>query len=135
MGFSHIPPRLTIPDVIATLDKWEPRGDAAIVLITPQWRSMLADTSAAFHIRREYFEIVNRYRGKGFTIIVMIDPSDGLNRSRESPELIALGRKKRRAERVRRRMPLRRRARTACRSPPGRTGCSRSDRTTARRSS
>ena len=92
MGFSHIPPRLTIPDVIATLDKWEPRGDAAIVLITPQWRSMLADTSAAFHIRREYFEIVNRYRGKGFTIIVMIDPTDGLNRSRESPELIALGR-------------------------------------------
>ena len=92
MGFSHIPPRPTIERAIATLEKWEPRGDAAIVPITPPWKSLLADTSASFLIRREYFELVKRYRDRDFMVVAMLDLTDGFDRAAESPELVALGR-------------------------------------------
>jgi hypothetical protein len=92
MGFSHIPPRLTVPDVLRTLDEWEPRGDAALMLVSPPWRSLLADTAASVIIRREYFQIAERHRAKGLPIVVMIDATDGLNRNAEASELIALGR-------------------------------------------
>jgi len=92
MGFSHFAPRLTIPDVIATLDRWQPRGDAGILQATPPWKSLLADTSASFLIRREYLQIVQRYRTSGFSVVVMIDATDGLDRAREAPELLDAGR-------------------------------------------
>src|SRR5687768_12416970 len=92
MGFSHIPPRLSVASVLATLDAWEPRADAGIMAITPPWRSLLADTTPSFLIRREYLQIIERYRARGFTVVVMIDPTDGFKRDSEAPELLALGR-------------------------------------------
>ena len=92
MGFSHFSPRLTIPEVIATLDKWQSRGDAGILVITPPWRSLLADTTASFLIRREHLQIAERYRSDGFALVVMIDATEGLDRSSEAAELVALGR-------------------------------------------
>ena len=92
MGFSAIAPRLNITEILATLERWRPHGDAAIVLITPPWKSLLADTSAAFLVRREYLELVQLYRSHGFAVVAMIDATDGLNRGAENPELIALGR-------------------------------------------
>ncbi len=92
MGFSAIPPRLNITDVLATIEQWKTRGDAAILLITPPWKSLLADTNASLIIRREHLELVQLYRSRGFTVVVMMDGTDGLNRSAENPELVALGR-------------------------------------------
>lgn len=92
MGFSHFSPRLTITDVLATLDKWQSRGDAGILLATPPWKVLLADTSASVYIRREYLQIIERYRSRGFAVVVMLDATDGFDRSREATELVALGR-------------------------------------------
>lgn len=92
MGFSHFSPRLTIPEIVATLDKWQSRGDAGIMLVTPPWASLLADTAASVVIRREYLQIVERYRSAGFEVVVMLDATDGFDRRREAAELVSLGR-------------------------------------------
>ena len=92
MGFSATPPRLTIADVLRTIDLWTPRADAALLALTGPWKSMLADTSASFLIRREQVELVQLYRSRGLHIVAMVDATDGLAREREAPELVALGR-------------------------------------------
>ena len=92
MGFSSAPPRLTIEDVLRTIDLWTPRADAALLALTVPWKSMLADTSAALLIRREQLELVRLYRARGLRIVAMVDATDGLAREREAPELVALGR-------------------------------------------
>ena len=92
MGFSHFAPRLTIEEIVATLDKWQTRGDAGILLTPPPWGSLLADTVPSVIIRREYLQIVERYRAAGFRVVVMVDATDGFDRSKEAAELVALGR-------------------------------------------
>ena len=52
LGFAATPPRLDIADVLRTIDLWRPRADAALLAITPPWRALLADTSAALLVRR-----------------------------------------------------------------------------------
>src|SRR5437868_14324229 len=83
LGFSATPPKLEIASVIETLNQWTPRADAALMQLTPPWRAMLADTSAAFVIRREQLDIVKYYRDHHLPVVVMIDVTDGLARDRE----------------------------------------------------
>jgi hypothetical protein len=92
LGFSATPPKLEIASVIETLNQWTPRADGALMQLTPPWRAMLADTSAAFVIRREQLDIVKYYRDHHLPVVVMIDVTDGLARDREHPDLVALGR-------------------------------------------
>ena len=92
LGFSATPPRLEIASVLRTIDEWTKHGDAALLPLQPPWRSLLADTNAAFLVRREHAELVALYRNKGLPVIAMIDATDGLAREKEAPELVALGR-------------------------------------------
>jgi hypothetical protein len=92
VGFSGFPPRLETPLVLRTIDEMSRHADAALVPLTPPWKSMLADTSPAFLVRREQAGLVQLYRGKHFPIVAMIDVTDGLARDREAPELVALHR-------------------------------------------
>jgi len=69
-----------------------PRADAALLSLTVPWKSLLADTSAAFLVRRDQLELVRLYRGRGLAIVAMVDATDGLAREREAPELVELGR-------------------------------------------
>jgi hypothetical protein len=92
MGFASTSPRPEVASVLATIDAWRPRADIALVTITPPWRALLADTSAAALVRREHFELVRLYRTRGLPVLVQVDATDGLAREREAPELVALGR-------------------------------------------
>jgi hypothetical protein len=92
MGFAATPPRLDIQSVLQTIEMWMPRGDAALLALTVPWKSLLADTSASFLVRRDQFDLVQLYRSRGLTIVAMVDATDGLARDREAPELVALGR-------------------------------------------
>src|SRR5204862_5194112 len=92
MGFADTPPRLELPLVLRTIDEMSHHADAALLTLTPPWKSMLADTSPAVLVRRDQFALVQLYRGKGLPVIAMIDVTDGLARDREAPELVALGR-------------------------------------------
>ena len=92
IGFSAIAPRPEIPVVLRTIDEMSQHSDAALLPLTPPWKSMLADTSAALLVRRDQLGLVQLYRSRNFPIIAMIDVTDGLARDREAPELVALHR-------------------------------------------
>ncbi len=64
LGFSATPPRLELASVLQTIEQWTGHGDAALVSLQPPWRSLLADTSAAFLVRRDQAELVALYRRK-----------------------------------------------------------------------
>jgi hypothetical protein len=92
MGFAATPPRLTIQSVLATIEMWMPRADGALLSLTVPWRSLLAGTSARVLVRRDQLELVELYRARGLDVVAMVDPTDGLGRDREAPELVELGR-------------------------------------------
>ena len=92
LGFSALPPRLETPLVLRTIDEMSRHADAALVPLTPPWKGLLADTSAALLVRRDQLGLIQLYRSKSFPIVAMIDVTDGLARDREAPELVALHR-------------------------------------------
>jgi len=53
---------------------------------------LLADTSAEDEVRIVRLPLANYYRGTGRDIVVALDVTDGLDRSAEAPELVAVGR-------------------------------------------
>jgi len=92
LGFAATPPRLEIASVLRTIDEWRPHADAALLALTPPWKSLLADTSAAVLVHRDQAQLVHLYRQRGLSVIAMVDATDGLAREKEAPELVALGR-------------------------------------------
>jgi hypothetical protein len=92
MGFSNIPPSPDQAVALATLNLWAERADAAIMHVGVPWAAMLADTTAAAKVAAEMVPVANYYRAHGFQLVVTVDVTDGLDRSAEAPELIALGR-------------------------------------------
>ena len=92
MGFSSLPPRLTIPDVLRTIDSMTHHSDAALMTVDIPWAALLADTSAAFIIRRENVDIAKLYQQRGMPLVATLDVTNGLNRSAEHDALVKLGR-------------------------------------------
>jgi hypothetical protein len=92
IGFAATPPRLDVQSVLRTIEMWMPRADGALFALTVPWKSLLADTSARFLVRRDQLDLVQLYRNRSLTIVAMVDATDGLARDREAPELIELGR-------------------------------------------
>ena len=92
MGFSAIPPRPNEAVLLAALDMWTQRADAAILHVSPPWAALLSGTSATVAVNANELPLANYYRAKGLQIVVMVDATDGLNRAAEAPELVQLGR-------------------------------------------
>lgn len=92
MGFSNIPPRPDSAIAIQTLNLWIPRSDAAIMHLGVPWGALLADTAPAVILAKDIVPLANGYRSVGLRLVVTIDVTDGLNRAKEAPELITLGR-------------------------------------------
>ena len=53
MGFSPLPPRLSIAEVLRTADSVSRHADAALMVLDMPWAALLADTSAALLVRRD----------------------------------------------------------------------------------
>jgi hypothetical protein len=92
MGFSAIPPRFNQDEVLATINLWSQRGDAAIMHVSPPWAALLSGTSAVAAVNANELPLANYYRSKNLEIVVMVDATDGLNRAADAPELVQLGR-------------------------------------------
>jgi hypothetical protein len=92
LGFSAIPPRLTIESVLATIEAWRPHADVALITKEVPWKALLADTAAPLLVRRDLKELSDLYKSRDLPVIVQLDATDGLSRDREAPELVALGR-------------------------------------------
>jgi hypothetical protein len=92
MGFSPLPPRITLDEVLRTIDLVSQHGDAALRVVDVPWAALLADTSAAFLVRREHLEVAKLFKQRGMETIATIEPANGLDRGAESQVLVALGR-------------------------------------------
>ena len=92
MGFTHFPPRLTIAEVIQTMDSVSRHEDAALMLVDVPWAALLADTSASFLVRREYLDIAKVYKQRAIPVAATVDVTNGLDRAAEAPALVKLGR-------------------------------------------
>ncbi len=92
MGFSGFPPRFDAASVLAVINHWSPRADAAILHISVPWQGLLAGFSADTAVRALVLPTAQIYRSKNFQLFITIDVTDGLNRTAEAPELIALRR-------------------------------------------
>jgi hypothetical protein len=92
MGFSAIPPRADFSLLLASLDLWTRRADAAIVHIEPPWDSLLAGRPADSLILGDPGGLVAYYRGKHLALWITLDATNGLDRSAESEALVRNGR-------------------------------------------
>jgi hypothetical protein len=92
MGFSAFPPKFDPTTVVAVINQWSARGDAALFHESPPWQALLAGATADSAVRFQMQGIAQIYRGKNLPIFVTIDVTDGLNRAGEAPELVAAGR-------------------------------------------
>lgn len=93
MGFSSFPPRASIASIVQTIDAFAPHADAALIVTEPPWDSLLAGRSPDSLIRNNQVGLANYFRGKGLnTIVVSVDPTNGLDRASESAPLAAAGR-------------------------------------------
>ena len=66
MGFSAIPARPDFNSLVAALQMWSTRADAAIIHIDPPWDSLLAGKRADSLILRDPKGLVDYYRRQGF---------------------------------------------------------------------
>jgi hypothetical protein len=92
MGFSAIPPRADFPSLLAALEAWRTRSDAAIMHISPPWDTLLAGAQTDSAVILAHLGLANYFKGSGRSLVVMLDATNGLDRSAEAPELVAAGR-------------------------------------------
>jgi hypothetical protein len=91
MGFSALPPTLDFSALLATLQMWTPRADAALILNEVPWDSLLDGVPAPLFVQRNHVGLADYYRGSGLRIVASIDPCNGLDRSADSAPLVARG--------------------------------------------
>jgi hypothetical protein len=92
MGFSAIPPKADFALLIAALEMWRTRSDAAIMHVSPPWDTLLAGYPVDSAVILLHQGLADYYKGSGRTLVVMLDATNGLDRSSDAPELVARGR-------------------------------------------
>src|SRR5215831_14319118 len=80
MGFSPIPPKSDFNSLVASLNMWSTRADAAILSFEVPWDSLLAGVPAESVAVRNLLGLENYFRSKGFLLWLYVDPANGLNR-------------------------------------------------------
>jgi hypothetical protein len=92
MGFSAIPPSPDEQILLDALAMWTARADMAIMHVSVPYKAMLDGTSAETYVNVVDLPLANYYRARNLPIVVTLDVTDGLNRSAEAPDLVAIGR-------------------------------------------
>lgn len=92
MGFSAFPPRPGLPEGIRALETWAPRADAAIIQQSVPWIPLLEGAASDSLAQALLGGLVTFYRDRGLSLVLVLDPTDGLSRGEESPDLRLAGR-------------------------------------------
>ena len=92
MGFSAIPPKPDEQLLLAAIDLWSRRSDAAIMHVSVPYKALLSGTSATTYVQTVDLPLANYFRAKNLRLAVTLDVTDGLNRAAEAPELVELHR-------------------------------------------
>src|ERR1700716_3378552 len=81
MGFSSLPPRFTIAEVLRTIDSVTRHSDAVLMVVEIPWVALLADTSPAFLIRRDQLGLARLFQQRAMPIAATLEVANGLDRS------------------------------------------------------
>src|SRR5687767_16040537 len=92
MGFSSLPPRLTVPEVLRTIDSVGRHADGALMVVDVPWKALLEGTVASQLVRRDNLPVAQLFRQHGLPLVATVEPAHGLDRRAESEALVALGR-------------------------------------------
>jgi hypothetical protein len=92
MGFGPLPPRPETALAIRTIELWAQRADAGLVILETPWAALLAGQSPEALVQADPLGLADFYRAKGLRVVASIDPTNGLDRSREADALVAAGR-------------------------------------------
>lgn len=91
MGWAPTPLEPTPESVIATAEAMAPVSEFALLQQPVPWARIFAGESLS-SLLDEQAALVNFLRGLGLEIVWLVDPLDGLDRTREPPELVNAGR-------------------------------------------
>ncbi len=92
MGFSDFPPAPDTAALRRTVQLWNARSDAAIMHIDPPWAALLAGGDPDSLVRAEVLPLRAAYASLGKVVVIETDVTNGIDRTSESPALLALGR-------------------------------------------
>jgi hypothetical protein len=91
MGFASSAPRPDFNLAIQSLSLWTQRADAFIISTDVPWDSLAAGEDPIDYVSHNEVGLVSFCRGKGLKLWVYIDPENGLNRTTDDDQLVALG--------------------------------------------
>lgn len=91
MGFSNFPPAPDTALQRRSVQLWNTRSDAAILHIDPPWESLLAGGDPNVIVSQTILPLTTVYATLGKRVVIETDLTNGVNRTAESPALIALG--------------------------------------------
>jgi len=91
MGFMSSAPRPDLTLYLRSLTLWPEHSDATIISTEVPWDSLLNGENAATYITGNYLGLVNYCRSLNLKLWVYIDPANGLDRSSDATQLVALG--------------------------------------------
>lgn len=92
MGFSFMPPRPSVADVIKGIELWSRRAEIAAIHEELPWKDLLSGMPAEKILDRDKVELVKYLRAKGLKLYFVADLNDGLSRGEDAPQLRTLGR-------------------------------------------
>ncbi len=92
MGFAPTPPRPTDSAVIRTAQAVARVSEVTIIQQPVPWAELLGGTKTMEQALAEREQLASFLRALGLRIIFLLDPLDGLDRRKEDPGLVALGR-------------------------------------------
>ncbi|MFI5387839.1 MAG: hypothetical protein ACHQ50_17150, partial [Fimbriimonadales bacterium] len=92
MGFSLVGPRFETKIILKTIDEWSKHADGALDHRDVPWKALLNGGSAEANIRKEVMPVMDLYRSRGFTLVCTVDLANGIDRTKEAKELVAMGR-------------------------------------------
>lgn len=92
MGFSPVPARPDSATFVNSILTWITRADAAILHYEAPWDSLLAGVSPDGIVSRNLLGVTQFFRANGLAIVVMVDPTHGLDRASDAAALVAANR-------------------------------------------
>ncbi|MEO7039200.1 MAG: hypothetical protein ABI446_05600 [Gemmatimonadaceae bacterium] len=91
MGFSNFPPAPDTALQRRSVEMWISRSDAAILHLDPPWEAMLNGVDPDFIVSVTILPLTNVYKKLGKQVVIETDLTNGVDRTAESPSLLALG--------------------------------------------
>ena len=92
LGWFMVPPKPSVESVLATFPEAAKHSDAVLLQREVPWSRILAGTSMETIVEEDYDGLIAYLRGLGLHVSILVDPLDGLDRTRESNETRNAGR-------------------------------------------